>query len=110
MTNVYDKPLAVCSMEPLTGWNRTGRCDYRARDGGKHLVCAQLTDEFFEFARERNNALPGLKAKDKWCICAGWYAKAAEAGNAPPIDLDATHKEALRWPAVAKAKELSKRS
>lgn len=60
-----------------------------------------------QFARDRNNALPGLKAEDKWCICAGWYAKAAAAGKAPPIDIDATHKEALQWPAVAKALELS---
>ena len=40
-------------MSPLTGWRRSGYCDFEANDVGIHTVCAQMTDVIFlefEFA------------------------------------------------------------
>ena len=38
---------------------------------------------------------PGLKPGDQWCVCAGTWRQAYEAGVAPPVVLAATHEEAL---------------
>ena len=112
--NVDGEPLTVCSVDPLTGWNRSGYCQHKPEDGGRHLVCATMTNDFLEYTRNRGNDLtrpssnfPGLKPHDKWCICAARYAEAEEAGHAPPIVRSATHEYALNWPAVQKALKLS---
>jgi len=39
---------------------------------------------------------PGLKDGDSWCVCAGWYARALEAGKGCPIYLKKTHKNTLK--------------
>jgi uncharacterized protein (DUF2237 family) len=38
---------------------------------------------------------PGLKPGDRWCLCAGRWLEAKEAGVAPPVILAATHISAL---------------
>ena len=38
---------------------------------------------------------PGLKPGDQWCVCAGRWKEAAEAGCAPPVVLEATNEKAL---------------
>jgi uncharacterized protein (DUF2237 family) len=38
----------------------------------------------------------GLKAGDRWCLCASRWKEALEAGVAPPVDLTATHEAALK--------------
>ena len=105
--NVHGETLKACSLDPVTGWNRDGFCRYRPEDGGKHLVCATMSDDFLEYTKSQGNDLstpsgsfPGLKAGDNWCICAGRYSQAASAGHAPEVVLDATNKEALRWKLV----------
>lgn len=59
---------------------------------------------FLEFLREKGNNLitpapqfgfPGLKDGDQWCVCAGSWKQAYEAGIACPVVLEATHKKAL---------------
>lgn len=103
--NVLGGPLEECSGEPLTGWFRDGCCNTDNNDRGLHVVCCILTDEFLEFAREQGNDLitpapqfgfPGLKAGDRWCVCAQTWQDAANAGMACPISLECTHEEALR--------------
>lgn len=108
--NVKGAPLAVCSRAPVTGWRRDGRCHTGPRDRGLHVVCAQVTDAFLQFSKARGNDLirpaprygfPGLKAGDRWCLCADRWAEATAAGAAPPVVLDATHARALmRVPAA----------
>ena len=105
--NVHGQRLAHCSLDPMTGWNRDGHCRYRPEDGGKHLVCATMTDDFLKFTKDAGNDLstprgsfPGLKSGDNWCICAGRYSAAKANGHAPPVVLEATNKEALRWDLV----------
>ncbi len=109
-TNVDGAPLAVCSTAPLTGFFRDGRCSTGEDDHGVHVVCSEVTDAFLQFSKGRGNdlvtprgAFAGLKAGDRWCLCAARWREADEAGVAPPVVLEATH-EAAR--AIVDAKSL----
>lgn len=102
--NVLGFPLETCSLEPLTGFTRSGCCDTGPEDRGSHTVCAQVTAEFIAFSRARGNDLatprpetgfPGLKPGDRWCLCAARWLEALKAGVAPPLLLQATHARAL---------------
>ena len=102
--NVLGGPLAICSIDPVTGFYRDGCCNTGTEDVGLHVVCAQVTREFLEFARDRGNDLispaprfgfPGLKPGDRWCVCAATWRQAYEAGVASPVVLEATHEETL---------------
>ena len=102
--NVLGGPLAVCSSAPRTGFFRDGCCNTGADDVGIHVICARMTRDFLEFERQRGNDLvtpmpaaqfPGLSPGDRWCVCAGRWREAFDAGVAPPVVLEATHEEAL---------------
>lgn len=102
--NVLGGPLAACSNEPLTGFFRDGCCNTGPEDLGLHVVCARVTRAFLDFARKQGNDLitpaphynfPGLKPGDRWCVCAGTWRQAYEAGVAPPVVLAATNEETL---------------
>ncbi|PRY93777.1 hypothetical protein BCF33_2661 [Hasllibacter halocynthiae] len=102
--NVLGGPLAPCGTEPMTGFFRDGLCDTCAADRGSHTVCAVLTAEFLAYSKYVGNDLstprpefrfPGLRPGDRWCLCAGRFAQAAEEGAAPKVDLAATHRRAL---------------
>ena len=101
--NVLGGPLAACSFDPLTGWYRDGCCHTDDQDGGSHLVCARMTLAFLNFQMERGNDLitprpehrfRGLKAGDRWCVCAIRWHQAYLEGCAPPVVLEATHANA----------------
>ena len=103
--NVLGGLLQVCSVSPMTGFVRDGVCHTGPQDIGSHTVCAQMTDAFLTYSLQRGNDLvtpvpeygfPGLKAGDRWCVCALRWLDAAEAGVAPPVVLDATHARALQ--------------
>lgn len=103
-TNVLGGPLARCSMSPRTGWFRDGCCRHDARDTGQHTVCIVATAEFLAFSASRGNDLStpvlehgfaGLKAGDRWCLCAARWLEADQAGHAPPVVLRSTAAEAL---------------
>jgi uncharacterized protein len=102
--NVLGEPLQPCSFDPNTGFFRDGHCHTCAQDQGSHTVCAIMTAEFLEFSKSRGNDLttpmpqydfPGLKPGDSWCLCAGRWLEAHEAGKAPQVNLEATHEAAL---------------
>jgi uncharacterized protein len=70
-----------------------------------HSVCADVTDAFLDYTAGQGNDLrtpspgarfPGLRAGDRWCLCASRWAQAYEAGVAPPVVLEATSDETLR--------------
>ncbi len=103
--NILDQPLATCSLSPRTGFNRDGACRMPTGDFGRHGVCAEVTEEFLAFTRERGNDLstpqhlhgfPGLKPGDRWCLCADRWAEADDNGVAPPVVLSATHTGVLK--------------
>jgi len=110
--NVFGEKLVSCSNDPVTGFYRTGCCETGPQDSGRHLVCAVMTDEFLEFSRLQGNDLitpipqynfPGLKAGDKWCLCALRWKEAYEAGMAPKVVLEATNEKVLK---IIKMKDL----
>jgi hypothetical protein len=103
-TNVLGGRLEPCSVEPRTGFYRDGCCNTGPEDLGLHVVCARMTVDFLAFSTELGNDLstpqpetgfPGLKPGDRWCLCAGRWREALDAGVAPPVVLSATHEEAL---------------
>ncbi len=102
--NVFGSELAPCSLDPKTGFYRTGCCETGPEDIGEHTVCVVCTDDFLAFSKARGNDLstpnpdfefPGLKAGDRWCLCLGRWLEALEAGVAPRVVLRATHESVL---------------
>lgn len=100
-TNLFGKPLHTCSTDPLTGWSRSGKCEYHPNDGGVHTVCARMTQDFLDYTKRRGNDLstprgsfPGLKPNDKWCLCEQRWKQAKQAKKHPPVIKRATHRHA----------------
>jgi uncharacterized protein (DUF2237 family) len=108
--NVLGTPLVPCSYDPLTGYYRDGCCNTDAHDHGSHVICAKVTQAFLDFSATRGNDLvtprpeyrfAGLKAGDRWCLCAMRWHEAWEAGLAPPVILNSTHSRALSFVTLA---------
>lgn len=104
--NVLGTPLVPCSYDPLTGYFRDGCCNTNAQDQGSHIVCAKVTQAFLDFSLSQGNDLvtprpnhrfAGLKAGDRWCLCALRWQQAYEAGVAPKVVLESTHLRALDY-------------
>jgi uncharacterized protein (DUF2237 family) len=104
--NVLGKDLETCCTDPMTGFYRNGRCETGPGDYGLHTVCAVMTDEFLAFSKSRGNdlttpspetAFPGLRAGDRWCLCATRWKEAWKAGVAPQVILAATHISTLEF-------------
>ena len=102
--NILGTNLEVCSLNPITGFTRSGCCETGPEDRGQHTVCAEVTDEFLQFSKLQGNDLmtprpefnfTGLKPGDRWCLCASRWLEALEEGIAPPVILEATHEKAL---------------
>ena len=55
--NVLGGTLDTCSLAPRTGFFRDGCCNTGPEDHGLHVVCAQVTAEFLQFARKQGNDL-----------------------------------------------------
>jgi len=111
--NVFGDPLQTCSLAPKTGFFRNGCCDTGPEDVGSHTVCVELTEEFLQFSKLRGNDLstpqpdfgfPGLKAGDRWCLCAPRWQEAFEENRAPRVVLRATHEGALEYCSLADLK------
>ena len=111
--NVLGTDLQIAGTNPLTGYYRDGFCSTGDSDRGVHVIAATLTDEFLEFTKSQGNDLttpspqynfPGLKAGDNWCLCALRWKEALDAGVAPPVILEATHKKALEFATIEELK------
>jgi len=112
--NVLGGTLNPCSTEPLTGFFRDGCCNTNDADLGSHTVCIQASQEFLEYSRFRGNDLstpypefgfPGVKAGQRWCLCAARWLEAYEQGMAPKVYLLSTHLKALEIVPIAALKE-----
>lgn len=102
--NVFGKQLEQCGVDPITGFFRDGCCNTGPDDLGIHTVCIRVTAQFLRFSKRAGNDLstprpefgfPGLKPGDRWCVCAGRWREAMEAGVAAPVYLHSTHIETL---------------
>ena len=102
--NVLGGTLEPCGSDPVTGFYRDGTCRCDADDVGLHAVCAVMTPEFLDHQRSVGNDLstprpewnfPGLHPGDRWCVVAGRWLQAHDAGVAAPVVLAATNARAL---------------
>lgn len=102
--NVLGGALETCGTAPMTGFFRDGCCNTGPMDQGLHTVCAVMTDEFLALSKYLGNDLStprpeygfaGLKAGDRWCLCATRFLQAHEEGAAPQVNLAATHVRTL---------------
>lgn len=102
--NVFGETIIACSNDPITGYFRDGCCNTEDLDFGMHTVCAVMTDEFLAYSKAVGNdlstprpewAFPGLKAGDRWCLCAMRWKEAFDAGMAPQVVLEATNEKTL---------------
>ena len=102
--NVLGTGLEICSLQPKTGFYRTGCCETGPDDLGCHTVCVEMTEAFLAFSKARGNDLStprpefgfaGLKPGDRWCLCAARWQEALEAERAPRVVLRATEVNAL---------------
>ncbi len=102
--NVLGEELQECSTSPMTGFFRDGCCHTNDQDRGLHTVCAIMTDDFLQFSKAAGNDLstsrpeynfPGLKAGDRWCLCALRFKEAHKARSAPQVVLESTHVRTL---------------
>ena len=108
--NILGSALVPCSYDPLTGFYRDGCCKTDAHDAGSHVICAKVTQEFLDFSVTVGNDLStprpeyrfaGLRAGDRWCLCARRWQQAFEASVAPPVVLESTHERALDFVTLA---------
>lgn len=98
--NVLGTALQACCYEPRTGFFRDGFCRTGPEDEGRHTVCVVMTERFLAFSKARGNDLstphpawnfPGLRAGDRWCLCATRWREAWQAGEAPAVVLESTN-------------------
>ncbi len=98
--NVLGGKLEACSHDPVTGFFRDGCCNTGPQDRSLHTVCAVMTDSFLSYSKSVGNDLStpmpdfgfaGLKDGDQWCLCAGRWEQARQAGYAPKVRLQATN-------------------
>lgn len=112
--NVLGGELEECSRDPMTGWFRDGCCSTGPGDMGMHVICCRVTEDFLEFSKQAGNDLstpvpefrfPGLKPGDQWCVCAGRWKEAYDAGHACGVVLEATHISALEFASLEELQE-----
>jgi uncharacterized protein (DUF2237 family) len=103
--NILGENLTPCSTDPITGFYRDGCCNTGAEDIGFHTVCVAISDAFLAYTQSFGNDLstpqlahgfPGLKAGDRWCLCASRWLQAHQAGCALRGHVQSTHEAALR--------------
>ena len=103
--NILGGALQPCSLDPMTGFYRTGCCETGPDDQGSHTVCILATEEFLAFSRAAGNDLStpmpeygfaGLREGDRWCLCAARWLQAYQEGAAPRVFLNSSHVSALK--------------
>ena len=104
--NVLGGELRACSYAPVTGYFRDGCCATHEQAGVAHLVCVKASERFLAYSKARGNDLStprpelrfkGLLPGDRWCLHVLRWVEAFEAGEAPPVVLEATNASALRY-------------
>jgi len=91
LKNIIGSNLEECSINPMIGYNRDGKCRPDINDHGKHLVCAELDNDFLDFTKKQGNNLDSLKAGNNWCLCEDRYYEAYQKGKAPKVIKEATY-------------------
>ena len=98
--NIDGGVLKVCSTDPMTGYTRSGYCDYSPSDRGQHFVCAEVSAEFLSYTKKMGNDLStpnprygfkGLVPGDRWCLCVSRVIEANKSGIPLEVIRSATH-------------------
>ena len=55
--NILGTALQSCCMNPKTGFMRDGFCNTNQYDGGSHVVCAIVTQDFLTYTKNKGNDL-----------------------------------------------------
>ena len=104
--NVLGGELMPCSMDPITGYYRTGCCENRGDDPGMHVVCCRLSECSSRSLpkrattcrrRCRSTGFPACSPVINGACARPRWAEALEAGMACPVVLEATHVSALEF-------------
>lgn len=104
--NVLDGVLEPCSLDPLTGYFRTGSCHCGPNNESIHTVCIYATEEFLEYSKKAGNDLStpmpqhnfkGVKPGQSWCLNARSFAKALKDGIDVKIFIHSTNKNILKF-------------
>ena len=91
--NILGSPLQICSTNPMTGYHRDGYCRPNKNDKGKHYVCGVMNQDFLDFTASKGNDLSSVvKSGENWCLCEDRFEEAYNAGKAPKVIKNATHK------------------
>lgn len=97
--------LEPCSLDPLTGFFRTGYCECGKNNESIHMVCIYATEEFLEYSKKAGNDLstpmpqynfPGVKPGDSWCLNGPSFARALQDGIDVKIFIHSTHENILK--------------
>lgn len=69
-----------------------------------HIVCAIVTEDFLKFTYTKGNDLitprmgfSGLKEGDCWCLCVMRWIESYNNGVAPPVFLENTDRNVLKY-------------
>lgn len=90
--NMDNGPLQPCSMNPLTGYTRTGFCESVKGDEGSHHVCAKMDRNFLDFTARKGNDLSSVVRRGQnWCLCQDRWLEAYDHGYAPTVIRNATN-------------------
>lgn len=114
--NVLGEPLEPCSLDPLTGFFRTGSCKVTPENKGLHAVCIYATKEFLEYSKNAGNDLStpmpqhnfaGVKPGESWCLSGGYFIQSIKDGMAPHIFIHSTHQAILQHVDLETLKKLA---
>lgn len=98
--------LEPCSLDPLTGYFRTGSCQSGPDNKGVHTVCIYATQEFLDYSKKAGNDLstplpqynfPGVKAGESWCLNGPSFVQGLQEGIDIKIFIHSTHINILKF-------------
>ena len=73
--------LEPCSLDPLTGFFRTGSCQSGADNQGIHTVCIYATNEFLEYSKKVGNS---IKDTPEYRLI-GYFTRGKNCKNTPVV-------------------------
>ena len=78
------------------------------KDVRKHVEKGELLPRINDAKRPMpQNGFDGLKPGDQWCLCAARFLQAYQAGKAPRVSLQSTHRRALEIVPMEALREMS---
>ena len=84
--NIDGTNLEICSLNPLTGYTRSGKCEHENTDFGNHYVCSKMDKKFLDYTKNKGNDLSSVvKPGQNWCLCQNRWMQAYNDGKEPYV-------------------------